>query len=316
MISLKDAATFFKLTVTPIRKQLADLGLSHAIDEKGNAYITTENFRKLRIERKMPPTRKIVTVGVEKGGTGKTVTTLHLATTAARYGWKTLVCDLDPECCISLLLAKQDFDWKSYLSVYEVFSNSELSLDSAVYESRFDGLDFVPAKGVMRRLERELGDINPRTLLKKKLHSLQEQYDLIIFDLPPSFNRLCVSAYLTADSILCPVNPDIFALQTLGLTLEDIDEACEEWEVPKPQIHVLKNRFKAPGARSLASTDIGCELDRDFADLLLPIQVKSTDSVTNCLNGGHSLYDYPKRDPGIESLKLSFFEITWSILGV
>jgi chromosome partitioning protein len=306
VINPRDAAHYFGITMPRVKQLLTELNLPVIRDPKNHIQIPTESMRALAVARGFKIEPKVGTVAIEKGGTGKTVITLNLALTAARYGRRTLICDFDPECCGTLFLAGPEFNWDDYDSFLEVFSEED-QIASCVQKSRFDGVDFLPAKSIMRKLDRDLVDHNPKTLLRKRMQGLLEMYDLILFDLPPSFTRLCASAYLTSDFVVCPVNSDIFSIESLKLTLEDIEEACEEYDVNRPQIYVLKNRF-VETSKNKASKDIGAELNREFPDLVLPFQIRASASLTNSLNSGLSIYDCPK-ETGIESIRSSFQDL-------
>lgn len=313
MIPVKEASRLYDMTPHRLKQIIKESHLDVVKLPNGYIRIPNDTMSKLNKIRKLDYLPRIVTVGMEKGGIGKTIISINLAICAARKGLRVLICDFDPECCASLFLAPDDTDWEDLGSIREVFLN-EKKVSDYVIPSRFDGLDFLPSKSRVRKIDRQLDGLNPKYFLKKVIQDLVDQYDLILFDIPPSFNNLCRASYLSSDVIICPVLDDVFSIDSLHLTIEDIEEACEEFDVAKPTIKVLRNRFSTlnpdTGNKRIrkASIDIGAELNREFADKLLPLQVRETESVKNALNNGLSFYDSPK-DARIEDVKTAIEDL-------
>ncbi|RYE56619.1 MAG: ParA family protein [Sphingobacteriales bacterium] len=308
MIATKEASEHFGLTGPRLKQLVKENGIPTVKLPNGFLKFPNETMAKLNNLRNIKYRKTVATIAIEKGGSGKTVITLNLALTAARYGLKVLVCDFDPECCASLFLAPDNVEWRDLGSIYEVFEKDKQIIDYTK-PSRFEGVDFLPGKILVRRLDKTLDSKNPKNILSSKMKILREKYDLILFDLPPSFNKLCASSYLTSDVVICPVNSDVFSLDSLNLTIEDIESACTEFEANMPPIYVLKNRFAADHMRRKASKVTSAELNRDFAESLLPMQIRASATIENCLNAGITLYDAPKSETGIEEIKRAFYEL-------
>lgn len=309
MINVKDAAEHFGLTGPRLKQILKEQNIPYLKEDNGYIKIPSRSMAELNALRKIQYQKRVATIAIEKGGSGKTVITLNTGLTAARHGARVLIVDLDPECCASLFLAEEGLDWTKLGSIYEVYKNDKQILDYVI-PSRFDGVDFLPGKVLVRKLDRELDTQNPKTILRKKMIGLLEIYDLILFDLPPSFTRLCAAAYLTSDIVVCPVNSDTFSVDSMHLTKEDIEEACAEFEVPVPQMFVLKNRFSAENLKRKrrASKETSAELNKEFADMMLPFQIRAGACIENCLNDGITLYD-ASRETGLEEIKSAFFDL-------
>jgi len=306
MMPVKEASDLFGLTPHRLKQIIKTENFS--IEKQSNGYIRVPSKTMSLINhlREIHYEYRIVTIGMEKGGIGKTILTINLAMCAARKGLKVLICDFDPECCATLFLAPDETDWDKLGSIREVFENDKQILDYTV-PSRFDGVDFLPSRSRVRKVDRNLDGENPKFLLQHRMQGVREEYDLVLFDIPPSFNNLCRSSYLTSDIVICPVLDDVFSIESLHLTLEDIEEACTNFEKTPPIIKVLRNRFSALSPKSgkvnrRASKDIGVELNREFPDILLPLQVRETEAVKNSLNNGHSFFSAPK-DPRLEDVK-------------
>jgi chromosome partitioning protein len=313
LINTKDAGEFFGLTQARIKQIIAEHGIPYNKEVNGQWRIPTESMSRLLKIRGVEFRKAIATIGIEKGGNGKTLLSLNTALTAAKYGIRTLVCDFDPESCSSLFLG-DNIDWSTVGSILEVFENNE-QIISHVRPSRFDGVDFLPAKPILRKLDKILDGDNPKTLLRKRMQGLHDFYDLILFDVPPNFTKLTASAYLTSDIVICPVISDIFSLESLKLTIEDIADACSKFEAKVPPVYILRNKFGAEKGRSRASRDVSEDLNSSFPAQVLPFYVGQSATLLNSLNDGQGIYDCPK-GAGIDAVRSSLFDLFKMISGV
>lgn len=232
-------------------------------------------------------TRRKVAVGIEKGGVGKSFISTHLGIYLAARGCRTLLIDLDPQSCATNLLLPEEHDYSALVTTLEIYSaGSKLNYGQAVTPSRFPGLDLVPAKPKLRRLYRELPDLDPLALLDERLVGV-EGYDLIIFDLPPMFGGLVAGAYLLSDLIVMPVVPDIWAFESVDLTLADLEEECRRRGRDLPACRILLNRFQAHRAASREALE---ELQQAYAERLYPFHIRESALVQNAINEGRPVF--------------------------
>lgn len=287
MISVKEAANI--LNISPVRLKQIIKEEKYEIQRESNKYIKipTATMKKIRTSRGLEVSSKIASIAIEKGGVGKTILTLNTAAAAAKRGYRTCILDLDPEACSTLFLAKDDTDFDKLGTILEVYSSDKNIIDF-VTESRFDGIDFLASKSKIRRTEKFISGKNPKNILKQKMQGLRDMYDLVLLDLPPSYLTLQQTAYLSSDIIIFPINNDVFCLDSLNLTLEDIEETCEQFEAPMPPYKVLRNRYSKLRRNTRETTT---ELMRDFGDKVLPFQIKNCAAIENSLNDGKMIFD-------------------------
>jgi len=165
-------------------------------------------------ERRVKMRGRIISVANQKGGVGKTTTSINLSACLAEAGKKVLVIDIDPQANTSsgLGIDKQNLP----ASVYEVIVGGK-RLDEAIYKTQVNGLFLLPAKVELAGAEIELIDHEEREfILKSLLVDLKYTYDFIIIDCPPSLNVLTVNALTASDSVLVPIQCEYFALEGLG----------------------------------------------------------------------------------------------------
>jgi chromosome partitioning protein len=293
MISTRQAGELLDLTPHRIKQLLNEnKNLNFEQRTNGNRQInipseTMANLLKLRSKAVVP---KKCVIKSQKGGVGGTTLTLMTAIRAAQRGAKVLVWDLDPESNATSFLMPEDFDYSQAATALEIFKNDEITLDKCVLKSRFDGVYLIPAKGVMRRVERQLIGENPKNLIRKKLKDLEGlDFTTIFFDLPPTFSRLSESAYITADICLLPTDASSFGIEGAMLTKEDIEESCEQFEADIPEIKVFLSR--AHNQKRTSVKDSWEYLVREFGTSMLPIRIPERADVVNAINDGRSIYE-------------------------
>ncbi len=156
---------------------------------------------------------KIIAVSNQKGGVGKTTTSINLAACVADAGKRVLLVDIDPQGNASSGLGHVD---KTGLSIYEVLLG-EHPAEAAVVHTGFGELDLLPSNVSLAGAEIELVAMPGReTLLREALHPLRERYDYIFIDCPPSLSLLTLNAMSAADSVLIPIQCEYYALEGVG----------------------------------------------------------------------------------------------------
>ena len=191
---------------------------------------------------KEPLKTKVIAVGNQKGGVGKTSNTVHLAAALGELGRKCLVWDLDMNCG-----STQHFgipDNMAILGTYEVLMGEEQPDEVIVRQGDLEevelpeNLDLLPARRNLEFIDQALtgkygkfSDIN--TVLRKPLTSLVGQYDYIFLDTAPNLTTPTIAAYKSADFFLLSAMPETFAIQGLNNALKDIQSVRENGGNPK-----------------------------------------------------------------------------------
>jgi chromosome partitioning protein len=162
---------------------------------------------------------KVIAIANQKGGVGKTTTSINLSSSLAAAEKKTLLIDIDPQSNSSSGLSVINHS----PSVYEVLIGT-LDINDAIINTYMPFLDMLPANINLVGAEIEMVDLENREgLLKKALLGLQKDYDYVIIDCPPSLGLLTLNALTSADSVLIPVQCEYFALEGLGQLLNTVN---------------------------------------------------------------------------------------------
>lgn len=163
---------------------------------------------------------KIISVANQKGGVGKTTTTVNLSTILAKKGKKVLLIDTDPQGnATSGLGVSKDVE----LSVYDILIG-DTEFDETLQETAIKNLKVCPSNISLAGAEVQLVSIMSREQrLKTKLDKIKDQYDYILIDCPPSLGLVTLNAFTASDSVLIPVQCEYFALEGLGQLLNTVN---------------------------------------------------------------------------------------------
>lgn len=163
---------------------------------------------------------KIIALANQKGGVGKTTTTINLAASLATLEKKVLVIDADPQANASSGVGVDIKDIEC--SIYECIIN-QTDIREAIYTTDIEGLDIVPSHIDLVGAEIEMLNLDNREkVLKKVLEPMKSEYDYILIDCSPSLGLITINSLTAADSVVIPVQCEYFALEGISKLLNTI----------------------------------------------------------------------------------------------
>ena len=159
----------------------------------------------------------------QKGGVGKTTSSINIAGAMCQYGRRVLIVDFDPQgaATVGLGINANSVDNTIYTAMFD----TSLDVHEVVRHTRFDGLDIIPANIDLSAAEIQLvTEVGREQALAATIRPLRQEYDAIIIDCQPSLGLLTVNALTAADGVIIPVAAEFFALRGVALLMQSIEK--------------------------------------------------------------------------------------------
>ena len=247
---------------------------------------------------------RIIAVANQKGGVGKTTTTINLSACLAEQGQKVLVIDVDPQGNTTSGLGIDKNNTEN--TVYELMLG-EASIDDCIYKSVRDDLDVIPSNVNLAGAEIDLIDIDDREyILKKIVNSLKEKYDFILLDCPPSLSMLTVNAMTAANTVLVPIQCEYYALEGLSQLIRTINLVKKKLN---PELEIEGVVFTMYDARTNLSLqvveNVKANLKQTVYKTIIPRNIRLAEAPSH----GLPINLYDSKSAGAESYRLLAEEV-------
>jgi chromosome partitioning protein len=207
------------------------------------------------------PAPRVLAVANQKGGVGKTTTAVNLAASLGELGWRTLVVDLDPQANATTALGVEPE--KVDTSTYDVLL-SGTSLKECALETEFVNLWLAPATVDLAGAEVELVPALSREMrLRQALEAIEEPYDYVLIDCPPSLSLLTINALTAAREIVLPIQCEYFALEGVGQLVQNVELVKAHLN---PQLEISTVVLTMYDARTKLSSMVAADVRGYFSD--------------------------------------------------
>nr|WP_238815864.1 ParA family protein [Nocardia brasiliensis] len=247
----------------------------------------------------------IIAMCNQKGGVGKTTSTINLGASLAEYGRKVLLVDLDPQGALSAGLGVAHHDLE--LTVHDLLVGSKGSIDDVLMQTRVENMDLLPSNIDLSAAEIQLvNEVGREHSLGRALHSIRDRYDYIIIDCQPSLGLLTVNALACADGVIIPMECEYFSLRGLAL-LNDTVEKVRDRLNPRLSLYgIVVTMFDA---RLLHSRQVMARVVEVFGDLVYDAAISRTVRFPDASVAGEPITTWAPKSSGAEAYRAMAREV-------
>ena len=238
---------------------------------------------------------RVIAVTNQKGGVGKTTTSVNLSASLANQGKKVLLIDIDPQgnSTSGIGINKADVQY----CIYDVLIN-DIPIKDAIIKTESEEVDVIPATIQLAGAEIELvPTISREVRLKKALHHIRDKYDYIIIDCPPSLGILTVNSLTASDSVIIPIQCEYYALEGLSQLLNTIRLVQKHLNTELKIEGVLLTMFDA---RTNLGIQVVDEVKKYFREKVYSTIIPRNVRLSEAPSQGKSIIRYDYKSKGAE----------------
>ncbi len=249
--------------------------------------------RRLKEAMAKPASTRIITVANQKGGVGKTTSTVNIAAALAMGGLRVLVIDLDPQGNASTALGVEH---RQSAGIYEVLMGTT-SVGSVIQKvAGFPELDCIPSNTSLANAEINLVQMVARELrLKEALDEISANYDYIFIDCPPSLGLLTINAFAASKELAIPIQTEYYALEGLSQLLETYSLVKKRLNPTLNLSTIILTMFDS---RTRLSNDVAANVRAHFPNELIDIPIPRAVRVSEAPSYNQTVMTYDPLSPG------------------
>ncbi len=236
---------------------------------------------------------KVVAIANQKGGVGKTTTSINLASCIAAQGYRVLLIDMDPQGNSS---SGVGFERElNDVSIYDVLTGQK-TIDEIVFATDYEGLMLLPSTTDLAGAEIELVDHESREfILRQAITQMDRNYDFVLLDCPPSLGLLTINALVAANSVLMPIQTEYYALEGLGHLLHTISLIHEHLN---PELAIEGILLTMYDARTNLSSQVADEVQEHFGELVFQTLIPRNVKLSEAPSFGQPILEYARHSSG------------------
>lgn len=242
---------------------------------------------------------RVIAMCNQKGGVGKTTSSINLGAALAEYGRRVLLVDFDPQGALTAGMGLNPHSLDT--SVYNVLLDRELTLKSVVHTTHVANVDVVPANIDLAAAEVQLvSEVAREMVLARQLRDVLEDYDVVIIDCQPSLGLLTVNALTASHGVIVPLECEYFALRGVALLKESIDKVKDRLNPRLELDGILATMFDG---RTLHSREVIDRVVDAFGDDVFHTVIGRTIKFPDASVAAEPITSYAGSHPGAEAYR-------------
>lgn len=242
------------------------------------------------------PARVIAMVN-QKGGVGKTTSTVSLGAALAGYGRRVLLVDFDPQGALSISLGFNPNEME--LTVYNLLTQSDCHVGDVIIGTDVDNLDLLPSNIDLSAAELQLvSEVGREYALQRALAPIIDEYDVILIDCQPSLGLLTLNALTAANDVIVPMECEYFALRGVALLKDTIDKVASRLN---PNLRIMGVLATMYDPRTLHSREVLSTVEQAFGDLVFQTTINRTIKFPDAAVAGEPITSFAPGSSGAEA---------------
>ncbi|MEZ5116517.1 MAG: AAA family ATPase [Candidatus Nanopelagicales bacterium] len=248
---------------------------------------------------------RVIAMCNQKGGVGKTTSTINLGAALAEYGRRVLLVDFDPQGALSVGLGFSPHELD--LTVYNLLTQRDCHVGDVLLPTAVEGLDLLPSNIDLSAAEVQLvNEVAREQTLTRALQPVLAEYDVILIDCQPSLGLLTVNALAAADSVIIPLECEYFALRGVALLMDTIEKVQDRIN-PRLELEgVLATMYDS---RTLHSREVLARVVDAFGDKVFHTVISRTVKFPETTVAGEPITSYAATSPGAEAYRMLAREV-------
>ena len=235
----------------------------------------------------------------QKGGVGKTTSTINLGAALAEYGRRVLLVDFDPQGALSVGLGVQPHELDT--TIYNLIMERSVTIDDVIRPTTVEGLDLLPSNIDLSAAEVQLvTEVGREQTLGRTLAPALEDYDYVLVDCQPSLGLLTVNALACADGVLIPLECEYFSLRGVALLMDTIEKVQDRLN-PKLEITGILATMYDP--RTLHTREVMARVVEAFGELVFDTVINRTVRFPETTVAGEPITRWATRSAGAQAYR-------------
>lgn len=235
----------------------------------------------------------------QKGGVGKTTSTINLGAALAEYGRRVLLVDFDPQGALSVGLGVHPHQLDQ--TIYNVIMERSVDVNDVVMQTSVEGMDLLPSNIDLSAAEVQLvAEVGREQALGRVLYPVMKEYDFVLVDCQPSLGLLTVNALASADGVVIPLECEFFSLRGVALLIDTIEKVRERLN-PKLEISGILATMFDP--RTLHSREVMARVVEAFGETVFDSVINRTVRFPETTVAGEPITRWAPRSSGAKSYR-------------